>query len=375
MDKVNFPPPFTPEYVLVNPRAGENLSLFPLGEMVRGTVIDQVDPLHTLIWIKGQEVLVENRGVSLSKGGEFIFQVEETRPQVVLKIIPEEDFPGKEIESFLPKYLSSDLPLEDLAEKLAGLGKIPAEKMPPEVRDTLVQLFSRLNLSSSPPLPLDPVDFQKIVAQSGLFWEAKLKHLIEGQIKDSFDFLQEGDLKGLLLKLKTQLNSLIVQNETSKPSGLEDLVKGLGQFVDKIELYQLLNLRQTDPQGGILLFFPLAFQNNLQFVELNFSFPRQDREATEKEGLSILFLLHLPDWGKMRIEVRVKGNALYCSFMVSDPEVKTVLKQALPELSQSLKQSGFEPLLEVSVESSERIGQSLVPDIEKWADSLLNIIV
>jgi hypothetical protein len=294
---------------------------------------------------------------------------------VVLKIIPDQSLPGKEIESFLPKYLSSDLPLEDLAEKLAGLWKISAETLDPEVQDTLAQLISRLNLSSSLPLPLDPVDFQKIVAQSGLFWEAKLKHLIEGQIKDSFDFLQEGDLKGLLLKLKTQLNSLIVQNEASKPSGLEDLVKGLGQFTEKIELYQLLNLSQTDPQGGILLFFPLAFQNNLQFVELNFSFPRQEGEGTGKEGLSILFLLHLPDWGRMRIEVRVKGKGLYCSFMVSDPEVKKVLTQAFPQLSQSLNQAGYEPFLQVSVESVERIGRSLVPDIEKWTDSLLNIVV
>jgi hypothetical protein len=343
--------------------------------MVRGTVIDQVDPLHTLIWIKGQEILVENRGVSLTKDGEFIFQVEETHPQVVLKIIPDQSLPGKEIESFLPKYLSSDLPLEDLAEKLAGLWKISAETLDPEVQDTLAQLFSRLNLSSSLPLPLDPVDFQKIVAESGLFWEAKLKHLIEGRVKDSSGFLPEGDLKGLLLKLKSQLNSLIMQNQISKPPAIEELVKGLGQFVDKIELYQLLNLNQTDPQEGVLLFFPLWMQNNLQFVELNFSFPRQDRKATGKEGLSILFLLHLPDWGRMRIEVRVKGKGLYCSFLVSDPEVKKVLKQAFPELSQSLKQAGFEPLLQVSVESSERIGQSLVPDMKKWADSLLNIVV
>jgi flagellar hook-length control protein FliK len=166
-----------------------------------------------------------------------------------------------------------------------------------------------------------------------------------------------------------------MQNQISKPPAIEELVKGLGQFVDKIELYQLLNLNQTDPQEGVLLFFPLWMQNNLQFVELNFSFPRQDRKATGKEGLSILFLLHLPDWGRMRIEVRVKGKGLYCSFLVSDPEVKKVLKQAFPELSQSLKQAGFEPLLQVSVESSERIGQSLVPDMKKWADSLLNIVV
>jgi hypothetical protein len=219
------------------------------------------------------------------------------------------------------------------------------------------------------------MDFQKILAQSGLFWEGKLKHLIDGQTKDSFDSLQEGDLKSLLMKLKSQLNSLIEQNKGSELTAIEDLEKALGQCVDKIELYQLLNLNHADPQGKILLFFPLWVQNTLQFVELNISLPRQDEGAPEKEGVSILFLLHLPGWGRMRIEVRVKGKGLYCSFMVSDPEVKRFLKQALPELSQRLNQTGYEPLFQVSVESVEKIGQSLVPDVEKWVDSLLNIVV
>ena len=56
-------------------------------------------------------------------------------------------------------------------------------------------------------------------------------------------------------------------------------------------------------------------------------------------------------------------------------EVEKVLTQALPELSQRLKQTGYEPLFQVSVESLEKIGQSLVPEIEKWAESFLNIVV
>jgi hypothetical protein len=358
----------------VNPRLGEDPPLFQSGEMARGTVIDPVDSWHALIRIKGQEILVENRGVSLTKDREILFQVEETHPQVILKIIPEEPSPGLEIESFLQKYLSSDLPLEALAERLAGLGKVSAEIMDPEMRDTLGQLSSMLRRFSFPPSPLDPMDLQKIVAQSGLFWEGKLKHFIEGRIKDPFEFIQ-GDLKSLLLKLKSQLHSLLEQNKISESTPIEELAKGLGQFVDKIGLYQLLNINQADPQGNILLFFPLWVQNNLQFVELNFSFPRQDGRAPEKEGLSILFLLHLPDWGRMRIDVRVNGKGLYCSFMVSDPEVEKVLNQALPQLSQRLNQAGYEPLFQVSVESVEKIGRSLIPDIDKWANSLLNIVV
>jgi len=359
----------------VNPRSGESPTLFHPGEIIRGTVIDRVDPLHALILIKAEEILVENRSVSLTKDRELIFRVEAIHPQVILKIIPEENPSGQEIESLLTKYLSSDLPLEKLAEKLAGLWKISTETLPPEIQDTLKQFFSLISRFSLPPSPWDPLALRKLVAQSGIFWEARLKHFIEGQTQDSFDLLPEGDLKSLLIKLKSQLNSLVEQNKNSNPTALRDLVQGLGQFVDKIELYQILNLNHADPQGKILLFFPLWVQNSLQFVELKFSFPHQGGETLEQEELSILFLLHLPDWGRMRIEVRIKEKGLYCTFMVSEPRVKKILEQALPEVSLRLHQVGFKPLFQVSVEAGEKISASLIPDFERWSDSLFNVVV
>jgi hypothetical protein len=375
LDNVNFPPSISTEYILVNPRSGESPIPFQSGEILRGTVIDPVDPLHTLIRIKGEEILVENRAVSLTQGRELTLQVEEIHPKVILKIIPEESLPGARVESFLMKYLSSDCPLEKLAENLTGLWGISVERMDPEVQGTLKQLFSLLNGFSPLLSPSGPAELQGIVAQSGLFWEAKLRRLIEGQGKESFDSLLEGDLKGLLLKLKAQLNSLIEQKRIPEPAGIEKWVQALDQFVDKIELYQILNLSQADSKENLLLLFPLWVQNHLQFVELNFSFPRQGAATSAAEESSIFFLLHFPDWGRMRIEVRVKEKSLSCSFTVSDPKVKEFLDRALPELSARLHQIGYGVLSHVSVEKAEKISPSLIPEMERWLNSLLNLVV
>lgn len=375
MDKINFPTPFSSEYILLNPRSGESATLFQSGEILRGTVIDPVDPLHTLIKIKGEEILVENRGASLTQGRELTLRVEEIHPQVILKIIPEESLPGFRIESFLMKYLSADWPLETLAEKLAGLWRISPETMDPEVQNTLRQLFSLVNLFSPLAFPLDPGEFQRVVAQSGLFWESKLRRFIAGQTEDSFDSLLEGDLKGLLLKLKSQLNSLVQQNRVPASTVIENIARALDQFVDKIELYQILNLSQAKSMENVLFLFPLWVHNNLQFVELNFSFPRQGAETSAEEEFSIFFLLHFPDWGRMRIEVRVKGKSLYCSFTVSAPKVKEILDRALPELSARLHQVGYGVLSHVSVEKVEKISPSLIPEMERWLDSFLNLVV
>jgi hypothetical protein len=338
-------------------------------------VIDSVDPLHTLIRIKGEKILVENRGPSLTQGRELTLRVEEIHPQVILKIIPEESLSEFRIESFLMKYLSADWPLETLAEKLAGLWRISPETMDPEVQNTLRQLFSLVNLFSPLASPLDPGELQRVVAQSGLFWESKLRRFIQGQTEDYFDSLLEGDLKGLLLKLKLQLNSLVQQNRIPASALIENIARALDQFGDKIELYQILNLSQAESMENVLFLFPLWVHNNLQFVELNFSFPRQGAEPSAEEEFSIFFLLHFPDWGRMRIEVRVKGKSLYCSFTVSAPKVKEVLDRALPELSARLHQLGYGLLSYVSVEKAEKISPSLIPEMGRWLDSFLNLIV
>jgi hypothetical protein len=185
----------------------------------------------------------------------------------------------------------------------------------------------------------------------------------------------EGDLKGLLLKLKLQLNSLIEQNRFPEPTGIENLVKALDQFVDKVELYQILNLSQAESKENVLFLFPLWVQNNLQFVELNFYFPRQGAETSTEEESTIFFLLHFPDWGRIRIEARVKGKSLYCSFTVSDPKIKEFLDQALPELSARLHRIGYGVDCHVSLEKAENIAPSLITEMERWQNSLLNLVV
>jgi len=374
LNTINFPPSFVTEYILVNHRSGESPVSFQPGEVLRATVVDLVDSLHTLIRIKGEEILVENRAASLTQGRELALQVEEIQPKVILKIIPEEEPTDARVESFLMKYLSSDRPLEELAEKLAVFWDIPAESVAPEVHDTLKQLFSLFTLFSPLLSSSGPRQLQEIVAQSGLFWEAKLKGLIEGAGENVFDSSVKEDLKNLLLKLEEQLNSLIGQ-QWAESAGIENWRKTLEQFVNKIELYQVLNLRQPESTQNVLVLLPLWVQNSLQFLELNFSFPRPGAGSSAEEESTIIFLLHFPDWGKMKVEARVRGKSLYCSFTVSDPKIKEFLDRALPELSARLRPIGYGVRSLVSLEKVENIAPSLIPEVERWQNPLLNLIV
>jgi hypothetical protein len=52
-------------------------------------------------------------------------------------------------------------------------------------------------------------------------------------------------------------------------SAIENLVKGLDQFIQKLELYQVLNLAQSDPHGKIFLLLPIWFQNDTIQKDVN----------------------------------------------------------------------------------------------------------
>ena len=335
-------------------------------------IIDPIDSAHAIIRIQGQELLVETRQVNLPRNQEVTLQVEEVQPQVILKILPEEIPPGREVGLFLKKFLAADVPLDQLAEKLSGLWKIPQGTLTPEVQENLNQLL--VLLMSFEPSSGDWTRLQNILGQAGFFLETRLKHLIEGRTPPQGHLWQE-DLKILVKKLRGQLDALLTQEKVADRSLIEELGRALENLADKIELYQILNVPRDDSQERFLLFLPLWVANHLQFAELSFSFPRKETPEERPGELSLLFLLHFPDWGRMRIAVQIHGQKLYGFFSVTDPEVKNILERAFPDLSAHLTRLGFEPHFQTSVESPEKMSLSLIPEIESGADSLLSIVV
>jgi hypothetical protein len=186
-----------------------------------------------------------------------------------------------------------------------------------------------------------------------------------------------GDLKALMKKLEFQLKSISFHENLSEKDlrSLDKAVKGLGQLLNKIEEYQILNLNPSRPQGKFFLLLPFWFQNQFQFIEMNLSLPQSKKGGSPSEGISILFLLQMPEWGRISVEVKMKGKYLSCQFNVSDPKVCDFLQSAFPELNKHLTQIGFQSQLSISVENVENIVQALLSERVTGAESLLNVIV
>ena len=371
--KIFFPSLFLP--LPEGSRDPEKIPLFRPGDRVPGRVLQQIDAHHFSLQLGSRTVVVESN-VSLPLSADLMFRVEETGPRTLLKWIPPESPEDSPTVSFLKRALATDIPLEQLAAKMSHLEKVkwmaPAEK---ETWKQFLHLFHRFSLSELE--SRGPHLLEKLFSQSGFFWESKVQQWIEGGRQEPADPLVREDLKGLALKLLDHLKRLAGSSgpESGEAGTLENLKQDLGSFLQKIELYQILNLRPSDSPDRFFLFLPLWLGNQLQFVEFDLSLPREKSAPGKGNGFSVLFLLNLPDLGKVRIEVQIKEKDLFCRFVVSEGEVSEFLKQALPLLRERLEGLGFQPSLQMTAGPVEMEKEIYLRDLERESQTLLSVVI
>jgi hypothetical protein len=110
-------------------------------------------------------------------------------------------------------------------------------------------------------------------------------------------------------------------------------------------------------------------------VELNLSFPKRESRQGGEDEFSLLFLLNLPFWGKVRIQVQMVEKALFCRFLVGDKQVAESIHSGFSTLRAHLEKLGFDPHLQVAVEGEETMSETIVQELGKEASSLLSIII
>ena len=364
----------------LEPSSGEEPLRLQMGEVLAGRMVEWIDDHHAVLQLNGQDHLIESQ-FPLPGDLEGHFRVEANSPRVILKFIAEEkdefSLSGPQLRQYLPDEVE-DAFVENLGNALLDLMRIGNEALPSPVQTSVKNLLALLERFSIPSSSF-PVSGQmeETVLRSGLFFEGRLRSLIESHLNGQEDRVIEGDLKGLLARLKSQLEAL------SSPAGmpkeissvLEETEKGLDRILQKVEGYQFLNLPSPDSDGKFFLLLPVWFQSRLRFVEMALSLPRRDSEGAGRKGISILFLLDLPGLGKISIEVRVKEKALYCRFSVSDPKASLFLGRHVPELHTRLVRLGFDPQLSLSVDSPEKMTQTFLQEIGGERNPLFNLVV
>lgn len=359
MDRVGFPGFRIENRLVLEPGEQDVASLFRPGEIFEGKILRRMDPHQAVLQLKGKTLRVETR-VPLPDGFG-LFEVESVAPPVTLRFLGRSGGEFLLAERLVRKYLSNDMPFEGWAEGLSELQKLETLEGLTKLRRSLNEMLRALKgFSIDPADRADPERLVRAILRSGLFLENTLATSsgLEGEGK--MEALLTRDLKSLGLQLIGELRSLldgkVLDPETRESA--RTLLQGLDRLIQKIELYQLLNLTALDDHARLLL-LPVWFEERLHLVELGISLPAP-KKKNEDDAISLLFLLHLPDLGRMRIEVTLRKKDLLGSFRVSDQEVEAWLHQNLGELAERLREIGYEANLGVSVEAPQTDAPSLI---------------
>jgi len=376
VSEINFSPSIRSRTILVAPGPLDVFEFFREGEVATGRVIGQIDPRHAILRFKGHNLLVESQ-IPLAEREELSFRVESTSPQVVLRLLPE--LMGKGTPAgWLKNYVSYDIPGKDWVKILSMFSRMEPETVPSGVRDTVQDLLKLLGSFSMEALSRDPASIEEAITRSGLFFESRLKRLLEEGPGKEMDLLLKGDLKGLLLKLRAGLNAsqgLAGTSHRQEDALIDELAKGADQFIHKLELYQLLNLFETDLHERAFLLLPLLFPKDPRFLELTLGLPRRGSKEEEEGPVSLLFLLDLPELGSLKIEVKMNGKNLLCLFRVPDPEASKFMEEGLSELRDRLSGLGFQSQIHVSAEPLTEEHPSPVGELGAEMTSLLSVVV
>jgi hypothetical protein len=260
-------------------------------------------------------------------------------PQIMLHIIEQEPTIEGEAASLLrqrlPGLTDQDKTLIAFPEKLVSSIILLGGRAP---QSTLEKLRSFVADTLDSQQPLTPERLMRFVRDGGLHYESKLFRAIAENSSD-LAAIADRDLKGLLL------------------GALKDLEAGAGGGVprraiagqlDHLEIQQAVNLlAQLEGQP---LQIRIPFFTGAGFTDVALAVQRDGKgqgedSRTAAEGYTIMFLLDLDDFGRIRIEAHLKALDLRVIFYVDQEDSAVLLRREIPAFAATLKAVGYREVL------------------------------
>jgi hypothetical protein len=318
----------------------ETTPLPPLevGQEISVTIVSELDDGRIVLNVGGALIEANNPG-GLAPGQNLRLRVDFLEPQIMLHIIEQEPTIEGEAASLLrqrlPGLTDQDKTLIAFPEKLVSSIILLGGRAP---QSTLEKLRSFVADTLDSQQPLTPERLMRFVRDGGLHYESKLFRAIAENSSD-LAAIADRDLKGLLL------------------GALKDLEAGAGGGVprraiagqlDHLEIQQAVNLlAQLEGQP---LQIRIPFFTGAGFTDVALAVQRDGKgqgedSRTAAEGYTIMFLLDLDDFGRIRIEAHLKALDLRVIFYVDQEDSAVLLRREIPAFAATLKAVGYREVL------------------------------
>lgn len=309
-----------------------------VGQEINAAIVGELDDGRIVLNVGGALIEANNPG-GLAPGQNLRLRVDFLEPQVMLHIIEQEPTIESEASSLLrqrlPGLTDQDKTLIAFPEKLVS-STILLDGTTPQ--STLEKLRSFVADILDDQQPLTPQRLMQFVRDGGLHYESKLFRAI-GRNSADLAAIADRDLKGLLL------------------GALKDLEAGAGGGVprraiagqlDHLEIQQAVNLLAQ--LEGCPLQIRIPFFTGAGFTDVALAVQRDGKSQGEGSGeaaqeYTLMFLLDLDNFGRMRIEAHLKARDLRVIFYVDREESAVLLRQEMPAFAVTLKAMGYREVL------------------------------
>ena len=332
---------------------------FVENEIVKGKVLKVLDSETATLLINGRKYTAGTR-IPLKAGDLLEMKVKELSPVPVLRPMGiRHAGPGAANISVILSALKDNL-WKSVFEKInAGGGSITEKALWNQITKDLPGKL--LNEGR-------PESLCKMIENSGIFWEAKLKNVTGQKSIDSDQIRQliDSDLKGLLLRL-------ISETKGEEPDAL--------RLLSAMKNMQILDRLGFEQDRKIFLPLPVILPDgHFMIIQLLFQFPPKDKDvhensAGDKHPLNISVLLELSKLGPIRADFTIKGKRVEGVFKIAVRETLKLVESGIPAFVKTLEDKGLKiHHIGCMLKKPEIVTQPLFLEIIQTADNNINLV-
>lgn len=310
-----------------------------LGQELEALILEELAGGRLLLKVGATFIEADGPG-GLAAGQYLRLRVEQLQPQMVLHVMDVEPTleaaAARLLRGHLPAHADSGELLDSLQYLLSALLDSPsgatssAEKLA-RLRESISTL-----LASGTPITAEKLEL--LARDGGLFYEAKLFSAAANHGEQLME-IADHDLKGLLL------SALQESQARAFSSGLQT---ALIAQLDNLETQQAVNLLAQLDGGAIQMQIP--FFTGARFCTAALALEPDDHSAAGKRGegksgYSILFMLDLENFGRIRIDAHIGDSELRAVFFVDEERSLQLIRQELPGFRETLISLGYRDIL------------------------------
>jgi hypothetical protein len=332
---------------------------FVENEIIKGKVLKVLDSETAILLINGRKYTADTR-IPLKAGDLLEMKVKELSPVPVLRPMGiRHAGPVAANVSVILSALKENL-WKSVFEKInAGGGSITGKAL----WDQIIKDLPGKLLSDGRPESLC-----KMIENSGIFWEAKLKNVTGQKSIDSDQIRQliDSDLKGLLSRLISETNG-------EEPDSL--------QLLAAMKNMQILDRLGSEQDRKIFLPLPVILPDgHFVIIQLLFQFPPKDKDvhensAGDKHPLNISVLLELSKLGPIRADFTIKGKRVEGVFKIAVRETLKLVETGIPAFVKTLEDKGLKiHHIGCILKKPEIVAQPLLLEIIQTADNNINLV-